>query len=136
MSQRLIIVVRCTNRKSEAVAPELRLRDVAAGRLDGRFADWSRRLATSAAGPVEAQKLYQGRYWSRVRSVVQKAANSGFAVELWICSAGYGLIPGHAAVKPYSATFSSGKLDSIGPGAAQWWQELSSWRPAFGRTIS
>jgi hypothetical protein len=60
---------------------------------------------------------------------------------LWVCSAGYGLIPAAARIHPYAATF-SGRSDRV-PGGAdggrRWWHAVSGWEgPAPGepRSIS
>ena len=57
-------------------------------------------------------------------------------LQLWVVSAGYGLISENAMVAPYSCTFSSGQEDSIHQGVItvskdanlrQWWRELQRW---------
>ena len=65
---------------------------------------------------------------------------------MWICSAGYGLIPISSSVAPYSATFRTGDPDSVCRGqnsASQarqsWWQTLASWhgpQPGSPRTLA
>jgi hypothetical protein len=64
----------------------------------------------------------------------------GYAeVRLWVCSAGYGLIPAEALVRPYAATFSVGSdrvPGGIG-GAREWWHALTGWEgPVPGRPRS
>jgi hypothetical protein len=56
-----------------------------------------------------------------------------------VCSAGYGLIPATAQIRPYSATF-SGQQDCVPggiSGARRWWQTLTGWAgPAPGQPRS
>jgi hypothetical protein len=70
------------------------------------------------------------------------------SVSVWIVSAGYGLIPLHADIRPYSATFSTNHPDSVvleehddSPAKARraWWKTLADWdgpAPGHARTIA
>jgi hypothetical protein len=71
----------------------------------------------------------------------------GLDLEVWIVSAGYGLVRPSAQLKPYSAAFSPGQPDSIAPrldGSArdqalrEWWKTLSEWPGPTGgnRTLA
>lgn len=131
------IVVTCTKRKRFAVERDLQLRTVRGGTVRERNRKWLRRLRNASGDAVSALELYAGDHWSAVKSLRQTAAESGFAVEIWICSAGYGLVPINANVHPYAATFSAGLPDSIARGirdasvgdcAKQWWNLLTKWR--------
>jgi len=78
--------------------------------------------------------LYAGEHWSVVMGLPEVARASGFKPHLWVASAGYGLIPANAAIRPYSATFARGDDDSVitdtrnrdSAGQLQlWWKVLS-----------
>ena len=53
----------------------------------------------------------------------------GWTVELWVVSAGYGLVRADAMVRPYAATFAPRHADTVAPvaGLPAWWRELSTW---------
>ncbi|MFI7208083.1 hypothetical protein [Micromonospora aurantiaca (nom. illeg.)] len=121
------VVVTCANRKTQAVPAQLRLQNVPGKGAQQRFAAWTRRLSTPTVTPVPAVDLYAGEHWQIARqlpgSVTAPAA-------LWVCSAGYGLIPAGTAIQPYAATFSVGEPDAVGatPAAARrWWHHLTRW---------
>lgn len=132
------VVVTCTNRKTRSVSPELRLGSVTGRSCAGRAGEWVRRLAESRSEPlITAEDLYAGEHWLVARGL----PNSGgpVRIRLWVCSAGYGLIPARAQVRPYAATF-SGPSDCVPggrDGAREWWSALSRWEgPAVGQPRS
>jgi hypothetical protein len=87
------------------------------------------RLTTSDLDTMRAEDLYAGDHWDVARSLPRMA--TGFArPTLWIASAGWGLIPIDAAIRPYSATFSTRHLDSVSDnaqGAQDWWSAIAAW---------
>ncbi|ECY4131478.1 hypothetical protein AU861_12450 [Salmonella enterica subsp. enterica serovar Infantis] len=92
------LIVTCTRRKTmaagDAVFPDER--DV-----ERAYGLWMERLAQARRGspPMTASELYTGQHWSRAA-----AARSG--AEMWILSAGLGLLHVSDPVVPYEATFS------------------------------
>jgi hypothetical protein len=77
--------------------------------------------------------LYAGEHWDVARRLSSNSSNR--ATELWVCSAGYGLVPAEAPLRPYSATFAAGNADSVPDGvdgAVAWWTALSSWEGPHG----
>ena len=61
--------------------------------------------------------------------MVERASDFGCIAEVWIVSAGYGLVPISASLESYSATFSPGSDDSVAQRDSQaWWDFLASWR--------
>jgi hypothetical protein len=127
--QKLHIVVTCTERKTAKVPERLHLRDVPDGEPWERASNWVERLTTEVNTPaLRASDLYAGEHWTRAKAL------PGFAVDtqaqLWACSAGYGLIPAAAFVRPYAATLSPGHADSVPDGktgTAAWWEAIASW---------
>ena len=106
------ILVTCTKRKRLNPQPRLRL------------------------GTVRASLLYAGDNWQISSALPFSASRAGVKAELWVLSAGYGLIRGTAMVVPYSATFSVGHPDEVvarfhdssNTGLVrQWWDALSKW---------
>jgi hypothetical protein len=129
-AQTVRLVVSCTDRKRLAAPPDLQLRSYP-GDLEDRAAAWKRRLRNPTGDRVPAIDLYQGEHWSVVRDIDRTALPSGTRLDLWIASAGYGLVRSSEMVESYGATFASGALDSIARAAdasdsseaARWWWE-------------
>jgi hypothetical protein len=135
------IVVTCCDRKISQAPHRLRVGSLP--RLGDRPALWIERLKREPTTSIPAIDLYAGEHWSAVKELMRASLRSGFTPDLWICSAGYGLVPASAELKPYAATFAKGHGDSIErPGdparvAADWWSQLGSWRgPAKGQPRS
>jgi hypothetical protein len=131
------IVVACTKRKRARTIPDLQLRTVSGKTLIARYRAWRSRLGKNSDRFLYARDLYAGDHWTVVKSLPEVAARSGFAARVWVCSAGYGLIPLDARVHSYQATFTPGSPDSVSRGsqngsasqaAKLWWELLSSWR--------
>lgn len=125
------VVVTCSHRKRRPVPSSLRLRTVTGVRASTRIRDWTKRLTTSSVPATPAVDLYAGEHWDVARRLAN-VGGRGFSVELWVCSAGYGLIPATMPLRPYAATFTPGNPDSV-PGdaedAAAWWNALTEWEP-------
>jgi hypothetical protein len=107
------IIASCTDRKRSEVPSDLRLRDISMASPFVRAKRWWRRLSTHSTEAVPAVELYGGDHWSVARSLPDVAAASGFDAHLWVASAGYGLVPAEAQLRPYSATFAGGHSDSV-----------------------
>lgn len=86
---------------------------------------------------IKARDLYIGSYWSIVRQLPEKAHLAGFETDLWVISAGYGLISGDDSICSYSATFAQGDENSITNGSLDsakraevlrhWWSLVSEY---------
>lgn len=128
-------------------APALTLRTVLSRTPESRAKAWITRLASASGDPLPAASLYAGDHWHVVRSIHEDAVRTKRPVSVWICSAGYGLIPFAGKVAPYAATFAPNHPDSVtcgvGNGEASgarrgWWRALASWAgpaPPAPRTI-
>jgi hypothetical protein len=124
----LHIVVTCANRKRHNVPPELHLRSITQKRPAARFDAWARRLDTADSARTSAIDAYAGEHWAVVRDLAESPI--GKNAQLWIASAGYGLIPADAQICAYAATFSAPSADAVGPTVAEvsdWWQRLGEW---------
>ena len=107
------IIASCTDRKRTEIPSELRLREISMASPFVRAERWWRRLSTHSTETVPAVDLYGGDHWSVAKSLPAVAAASGFDAYLWVASAGYGLVPAEAQLRPYSATFAAGHSDSV-----------------------
>lgn len=120
------IVVTCANRKRYPVPVQLRLGALRERRPSQRFTAWTRRLADGSP-LAPARDMYAGEHWQIAANLPMAA---GRPATLWVCSAGYGLIGAHTAIRPYAATFASREKDSVGESlsaARDWWYRLTNW---------
>jgi hypothetical protein len=112
----------------------LRLRDLRTGGGDPSPVDWIPRLQDEEVDEVPAHHLYQGDHASIARSLPACVADPDRPVEVFISSAGYGLVGLETLLKPYSATFRAGHPDAVHAGSdpssarRDWWAALSGWR--------
>ena len=148
MGRLVHVLVTCANRKTVEPASPLTLRTVPRSLVSARCKAWIRRLKAAATAPVPAEDLYAGDHWQVVRSLRTLVQGDNLSVSVWIVSAGYGLIPLHAGIRPYSATFSTNHPDSVvldenddSPAEARrtWWTTLAEWdgpAPRSARTIA
>jgi hypothetical protein len=105
--------------------------------LDERAADWQGRLAESTWDRTPAASLYAGQHWASVLRALELAQQHGVRANLWIASAGLGLVRGDDSVPPYSATFAAGTPDSVrlsqadgshASAASAWWSLITQRR--------
>lgn len=133
MARAVNVAIACTNRKTQQPGAELHLRNVSAPSLEERAKRWVRRLRESNAPVSKVENLYSGDHWVVGRSLAEDALGAGLKVRLHVCSAGYGLLPMHAEVRPYAATFTPGHPDAVQSGADSfeapqiWWHLLGRW---------
>lgn len=128
------IIASCTQGKRCSVSPDLRLGTIPQGSLSQRFEAWRDRLQQSRIDRVAAIDLYRGQHWAVARELPVVAQSSGYQAELWIASAGYGLVSSKTQISPYSATFVSSEEDSVWrPGDGErrmalraWWKSLQA----------
>lgn len=123
---KLSVVVACSDRKSEAPAPGLRVRDLPAGPLATRSAVWLSRLRATG-GTRTLIDLYRGEGWFVAREVIAAARRAGFSPELLVASAGLGLRSAESVASGYAATFAVAQPDTVGNSTADlrgWWRHL------------
>lgn len=128
MTQKLTILVTCTDRKTLRPDPDCQARSLPAFLpLHRRHQLWCDRLAAATPRrPVQA--LYAGEAWSRTRHLMAAAVQAGFRPQLWVASAGLGLVPADLEVPAYAATFSPGHADTVAGGraaAGEWWRQFA-----------
>jgi hypothetical protein len=104
----LHVIVTCTHRKRLGAPPRLRLSSIRVKDVLVRGRQWVDRLRAERAPEVPASDLYAGDHWQVALSLLSQT----HPVQLWVASAGYGLVRLDQQLKPYSATFSPGP-DSV-----------------------
>jgi len=132
------VVVTCTKDKRQPVADECQLRNVPGVSIRERMQEWHARTNRHWNESVRVADLYAGDHWANVRAF----GSSYYAIEVWVCSAGYGLIHFDDRVAPYAATFSRNHPDSVAAhlpeserlsAAENWWKATASkWKTHFG----
>ena len=132
------VIITCSNRKSRPIPARFRLGQVPGRNAAERARRWTTRLAQAGDAPqVPAIRLYAGEHWSVARGF-PALHRPGEDIRLWVCSAGYGLIPADAPITPYYATLTPRKADSVPGATAAWWSLLSEWHgpaPEQSRSI-
>lgn len=136
MSQ-INLITTCTNGKHSNGYPILNLATLST-RLSSPHSliqAWCNAVesAISTGHTLPVEKMYKGGHWATAMSVCQT-----YPVELWVLSAGLGLLKRGDNVVPYQATFAVGHNDSIplftesykGKEFHQrWWSELNKHSP-------
>lgn len=146
MGKLINIVVTSTKRKRQPVPSTLQFRSLAKIPFEKCVDEWCSRLEIDNSEVVAADELYAGDHWQISRFFPDQGRRAGWAVQLWICSPGYGLIRQRAPIHPYSANFSIGHPDGItASGTRQrfrylqdWWARLKEWpgpEPGQPRTV-
>jgi len=105
--------------------PAVRARDLGRGTDAARARRWIERLTRQSGVCRSATDLYAGEHWT---SALEAARLPN--VQLWVVSAGYGLVPADAQLANYDATFTLGNPDSVAAtrlGQQEWWQVLNEW---------
>jgi hypothetical protein len=127
------IVVSCTDRKSVRPDESLQLRNYS-DHLAERADAWLTRIGEPDTPTLPATDLYQGEHWRVVQQLTSTATASEVDVDVWVASAGYGLIHSTAQIESYAATFATRVEDSITRStsssdpekdAAYWWSRLT-----------
>ena len=128
----MILIANCSASKRGKVTEGLQLRNLPRSPLPIRFDAWIRAIEAHQ-DLVPAVDLYKGAHWQNIRACLP--ALSSFDSELWIVSAGLGLIEKDTLVPPYSATFSRRVPDSVGENiemARDWWELLGQRNARLG----
>ena len=127
-----MIAVACSQRKRLPIPTELRVSTIPP-RADDRAAVWRQRLSDVESPQSPAESLYAGDHWKWALEGYRRTQRYSHRAELWVISAGYGLIPATEAIKPYGATFATGAADSVWRGSfdgdrrqyvRDWWASL------------
>jgi len=122
-SPRVLVVSSCTGRKRHKPVDQLVKYDFEnPERLRDRFDEFSEYACS-------ADEMYIGQQHLRLMRGIALLRESGIYVDLWILSAGYGLIPGDQVIIPYECTFDSMNAKEID----EWAEHLSI--PKTFRTI-
>ena len=143
----LLVIATCSAGKTLAPPPDLKVRSLPNGSIEARVKEWSTRLEATLTERVPTRELYKGDHWSVVRQLEVVGSTTGLGVEVWIASAGYGLVPMDAEVASYGATFAPDHQDFVlGPkppkeeaAPSAWWSRIAAWdgpAPTTSRSVT
>jgi hypothetical protein len=127
------------------VPERLKARHLPACNSRERYRTWVQRLKEVDVPSVPVRELYMGEHWQVALSLPKVGEVAGVALELWVVSAGYGLLHEGDLVKPYAATFTPGLPDSLirpehggrRTATSDWWAQMALWRgPTSGNPRS
>jgi len=126
MINNLHLVVTCTNKKSVDIPEQCKFFNSIGNSLNEKYNCFQKNLHST--NKIKAKDLYSSQYWSVVNSIVAQANTLQINLNVWICSAGHGLISWDSLISPYSITFSKDSEDSLGSNenAQNWWSILSN----------
>jgi hypothetical protein len=100
---------------------------------ESRVEEWIKRLERVDAPRIRAQDLYAGDHWQAALAAYGLTLRYTRRAELWVISAGVGLVSGTKLLSSYSATFASNSPDSVWRGQVdgdrqarlrEWWRAL------------
>ena len=134
MIDKLLIISTCTNNKKYIPEDTCLLDSCIKKTYTASIREWLKRLNNCNLAKYPAIKLYKGSHWKETRACMKTAQDKGFCPELWILSAGWGLVHPDDKICSYSATFSNGKNSvqnlpwpeefSIKDRSRFWWESL------------
>ncbi|MFV8980879.1 hypothetical protein [Serratia fonticola] len=127
------LITTCTNGKNSDSKAILSLSQFSSGRTPSNVLmnSWCNALkeAILTSATVCAKDLYKGGHWATAKAILKQ-----YPVDLWILSAGLGLLHHKDKVIPYKATFAVGYEESIPSYSHEyvgktfhrtWWKEIS-----------
>ena len=106
------VIVTCTKQKTEEADKSLQLRTIGGRSIPERIAVWKRRTEQWSGSTVTARTLYAGDHWS-VAKDLENCRPGGRCVQVWVISAGFGLLSLDTPIPAYSATFSTRHPDTV-----------------------
>jgi hypothetical protein len=122
----LFLITNCAATKRTAAGEPVHLRNWS-GSVRQRFR-WWRHAIEGHHKATPARGCYAGDAWSQVLAAEKFSRNDS---QLWVVSAGLGLIPADLPIPNYSATFVNNDPDSVASdshGRGAWWNLLVEWR--------
>jgi hypothetical protein len=105
---RIGLLVPCTKRKRGTAPEALRIHSLPRTDVCSLSREWVRRL-DSAPVRRPATELYAGQGWTNVLDAQRALARQSVEAEVFVLSAGLGLIRADESIPTYSATFSDGE---------------------------
>jgi hypothetical protein len=103
------VIVTCAANKTVDIPEELQFGKLPILSVDESVVEWIKRLKSTNVNLVKMINLYKGGYWGIVKDI-----NSNSKVDnVWVLSAGYGIVNANQEVKPYAIALKDNSFDSI-----------------------
>lgn len=125
-NRQFVVITTCTDRKRVSPLENLRARKLRRGKFEIVSRDWNARVA-DASSKLKAEKIYCGRTFVETTRSAEELGG-----DLWIISAGMGLIQSSTPIPSYSLTTSPRGEDAIGArvlsadwSSSAWWSEVT-----------
>ena len=145
MSNRIAVIVPCTDRKKITPKLDLSFRSLGKQKVSDLAQEWMRRF--DGVPRVIARELYCGEGWTRAISAYEKARELAANTTLFVISAGMGLINAETMIPSYSATFAAKGEDQISNhilGHAsksasmnrEWWHAINSMNDCYENNLN
>ena len=122
----LILITNCAATKRIAAGDPVLLRNWK-GSVRQRFHWWQKAIEKQVSATT-VRDCYAGDAWSQAIAAEKVSPTES---QLWVLSAGLGLLSADYTIPSYSATFVNSDLDSVASdhqGKADWWNMLVEWR--------
>jgi hypothetical protein len=122
----LILITNCAATKRIAAGEPVLLRKWN-GSVCQRF-HWWRSAIEKQVPTIAARECYAGDAWTQAIAAEKVSPSRS---QLWVISAGLGLVSADEVISNYSATFVNNELDSVAAdlrGKIDWWNLLVEWR--------
>ena len=120
---RVLILSTCSSLKRFPIDSECKLDGYKGEPYDLVLNNWLETIQDLTKKKFPAEDLYIGSNWKEVLSCAKTASSVGFIPQLWVVSAGWGLIPANFKITPYAASFSEGESSIHN---LKWSQEFNS----------
>lgn len=137
-------MVTCSKRKKVGTGAPVRVSEVEGRTPEDRARRWVERLDSQEGDAFPAHDLYVGEQWSVIDGM-RTTSYREREVRYWVISAGYGLFPIEAELRPYAATFSKDDVESVydpqvevpwDEAISRWWSTISEWAGPTGTAWS
>lgn len=135
MIQKITILSTCTNRKRAYGENMLSLAKCSGKEWDSAIDAWLNMVFSQNSQTHIARERYAGMHWQETLQCEEVIKTHGLDSDLWILSAGLGLIPCTFPVPLYSATFTNGpdsihnlswgNILQIREHCALWWETIN-----------
>ncbi|WP_373031936.1 DUF6884 domain-containing protein [Sulfurovum sp.] len=128
------LITSCTNSKKHSSSELLKIANYDVdSTLEDVIAQWKYNLSKNSYDSYKAKELYKGGAWQAVRETYN-VLSKHYNTELFIASAGHGLIHSDNEINAYDCTFASNTSNSISKfvkdsnkrANINWWNEINT----------
>lgn len=126
------VIVTCAANKTVEIPTELQFGKLPTLPVEESVKEWVQRLKFTPSNLIKMIDLYKGGYWNIVKDLYQNPKVDN----VWVLSAGYGIINANREVKPYAIALKDNSFDSIklntqnqsNKSYSQWWDSITKLR--------